>query len=74
MRTSPPLVPDTDRHAFSIGLGRETEKWTWDVAYQLTRGTSRNVSGSAVTSAGQPADGRYDWWSNALSVSVGRTF
>ena len=69
-----PLVPDTDRHAFSIGLGRETAKWTWDVAYQLTRGTERTVSGSAVTSAGQSADGRYDWWSNALSVSVGRKF
>ena len=46
----------------------------WDVAYQLTRGTSRTVSGSAVTSAGQSADGRYGWWSNALSVSVGRKF
>lgn len=69
-----PLVPDTARHAFSIGLGRETAKWTWDVAYQLTRGTERTVSGSAVTSAGQSADGRYDWWSNALSVSVGKKF
>ncbi|MEO6788901.1 MAG: hypothetical protein ABI318_22495 [Chthoniobacteraceae bacterium] len=35
-----------------VGLGREMAKWTWDVAYQLTRGTSRTVSGSAVTSAG----------------------
>ena len=69
-----PLVPDTNRHAFSVGIGRETKRWTWDVAYQLTRGTSRTVSGSAVNSAGQSADGRYDWWSNALSVSVGYKF
>lgn len=69
-----PLVPDTNRHVFSIGLGRETAKWTWDVAYQLTRGTSRTVSGSAVTAAGQSADGTYDWWSHALSLSLGRKF
>ena len=69
-----PLVPDTNRHAFSVGIGHETKRWTWDVAYQLTRGTSRTASGSAVNSAGQSADGRYDWWSNALSVSVGYKF
>ena len=69
-----PLVPDTERHAWSVGLGRETSKWTWDVAYQLTWGTPRTVSGSAPSLVGQSADGRYEWWNNALSVSVGRKF
>jgi long-chain fatty acid transport protein len=69
-----PLVPDTDRHAWSIGIGRETAKWTWDVAYQLTWGSPRTVNGSALSPAGQSADGRYEWWSHALSVSVGRKF
>lgn len=69
-----PLVPDTERHAWSVGIGRETKKWTWDVAYQLAWGTPRTVTGSAVTPAGQSADGRYEWWSHALSVSVGRKF
>ncbi len=69
-----PLVPDTDRHAWSVGIGRETAKWTWDVAYQLTWGTPRTVSGSAVNAAGQSADGRYETIANALSVSVGRKF
>ena len=27
-----PLVPDTDRHAGSIGLGRDTGRWSWDLA------------------------------------------
>jgi long-chain fatty acid transport protein len=71
---STPLVADTDRHAFSIGLGRAMEHWTWDLAYQLTRGTPHTVSGSAVTAAGQSADGRYDWWSHALNASVGYKF
>ena len=69
-----PLVPDTDRHAWSVGVGRDFGKWSWDVAYQLTRGTPRTVSGSAPSLAGQSSDGRYDWWSHALSVSVGRKF
>jgi long-chain fatty acid transport protein len=65
-----PLVPDTDRHAGSIGIGRDMGKWSWDVAYQLTRGTERTVNGSASV----VADGRYDWWSHALAVSVGLKF
>jgi long-chain fatty acid transport protein len=65
-----PLVPDTDRHAGSIGIGRDMGKWSWDVAYQLTRGTGRTVNGSASA----VADGRYDWWSHALAVSVGLKF
>lgn len=69
-----PLVPDTECHAWSVGIGRETAKWTWDVAYQLTWGTPCTVSGSALPPAGQSADGRYEWWSHAISVSVGRKF
>ncbi len=65
-----PLVPDTDRHAGSVGIGRDMGKWSWDVAYQLTRGTERTVNGSASV----VADGRYDWWSHALAVSVGLKF
>ena len=67
-------MPDTGRHAWSIGLGRKAVKWSWDVAFQLTRGLPRTVNGSAVTAAGQSADGRYDWWSHALALSVGRKF
>jgi long-chain fatty acid transport protein len=69
-----PLVPDTDRHAGSVGIGRDLGKWSWDIAYQLTRGVPRTVSGSAPSLAGQSADGRYEWWSHALAVSVGRKF
>jgi long-chain fatty acid transport protein len=69
-----PFVPDTDRHVWSVGIGRETGKWTWDVGYQLTWGTPRTVSGSAFSPAGQTADGRYQIWLHALSVSVGRKF
>lgn len=69
-----PLVPDTERHTFSIGLGKQGERWSWDVAYQLTYGVPRVVSGSALSPAGQSADGHYETIANALSVSVGRKF
>ena len=33
-----PIVPDSDRHIFSIGVGRKYEHWRWDAAYQLAYG------------------------------------
>ena len=69
-----PLVPDTDRHAWSVGVGRDCGRWSWDVAYQLTWGTPRTVTGSSPSLAGQSADGRYEWWNHALAVSTGYRF
>jgi long-chain fatty acid transport protein len=73
-RNFTPMVPDTDRHAWSVGVGREFGHWSWDVAYQLTWGTPRTVSGSTPSLAGQSADGRYEWWNHALAVSCGYRF
>lgn len=69
-----PLVPDTERHTFSLGAGRETPRWTWDLAYQLTWGVPRTVTGSAPSMAGESADGRYETMAHALAVSVGWKF
>lgn len=69
-----PLVPDTDRHTFSLGFGRETAQWTLDAAYQLTWGVPRTVTGSASSSAGESADGRYESLCHALTVSAGWKF
>lgn len=69
-----PLVPDTNRHAWSVGVGRDAGVWTWDIAYQLTRGLPRQVRGNAITGAGESADGRYDWWSHAINIDFGRKF
>lgn len=69
-----PLVPDQDRHFYSIGCSQEWRRLTWSAAYQLGYGPPRDVYGSAPSSAGQDADGQYSFLSHALSVSLGYRF
>jgi long-chain fatty acid transport protein len=70
-----PVVPDSDRHIFSVGLGYKGDKWRWDAAYQLAYGPTRRVSDSYSTSAaGQTADGQYEYLSHAFTISIGYTF
>jgi len=63
-----PVVPDSNRHIFSVGLGGQWEKWGFDVAYQWAHGPSRTVAQGTV------ADGTYQFDSHALSLSVGYKF
>ena len=69
-----PLVPDTDRHAWSVGFGRQWGAWSADAGYQFTWGTPRTVSGSALSPAGQSADGRYELFAHAFTVNARMTF
>ena len=68
------MFPDTNRHVLSTGIGRTTVRWSWDLAYQFTLGAPRIVNGSAVTTAGQSSDGRYELMNNAVTVSAGLKF
>jgi long-chain fatty acid transport protein len=70
----PPVVPDLDRHFWSVGVGRRGKRYDFDVAYQFGYGPTRTVSGSAPSPAGQSADGKYEFFSHAVSVSVGARF
>ncbi len=63
-----PLVPDSNRHVVSVGVGRKIEHWSWDLAYQFAYGPSRTVT------EGTPADGSYRFNSSALNLSIGYTF
>jgi long-chain fatty acid transport protein len=65
-----PLVADLDRHFLSLGVGHRGERFDFDVAYQFGYGPDRHVSGSALSATGQSADGKYDFLSHALAVSV----
>ncbi|GDY23348.1 membrane protein [Verrucomicrobiota bacterium] len=78
-----PIVPDSDRHIFSIGGGRNYQKWRWDLAYQLAYGPARTVTGNTYTLAdtagpgtGIPAsaNGTFEFLSHALALSVGYKF
>lgn len=63
-----PIVPDGNRHIFSAGLGQTWRRVSWDVAYQLTYGPSREVINNSL------ADGRYRFHSHAVSISLGYNF
>jgi long-chain fatty acid transport protein len=74
-----PLVADMDRNFFSIGGGHKGQTFDFDVAYQFGYGPTRTVTGSTPSStpgqnAGQSADGKYSFNSQAVIVSVGMHF
>jgi long-chain fatty acid transport protein len=65
-----PLVPDTDLHVGSLGLGHNGSKWSWSVAGQLIGGAFRKV-GSAVDST---VNGSYRLFTPTVSFSIGYHF
>ncbi len=69
-----PAVADLDRHFFSIGAGHKGKRYDFDVAYQFGYGPTRTVTDSAVSAAGQTANGRYEYFSHAILLTVGMHF
>jgi long-chain fatty acid transport protein len=65
-----PLIPDSDRHVFSLGVGKKWGNFSCDAAYQLAWGPSRSVSGDATVLP----DGRYEFLSHALTINFGYHF
>jgi long-chain fatty acid transport protein len=61
-----PIVPDSNRHIFSIGLGKQWKNLDIDVAYQYAHGPSRTVTSLA--------SGTYQFDSHAISISAGFHF
>lgn len=72
--TFSPLVPDQDRHFFSVGGGYRGKHFSFNAAYQFGYGPSRTVVGSAPSAVGQSADGQYEYFSNAFALSAGWQF
>lgn len=66
-----PLIPDSDRHVFSVGIGKRYHNLSWDAAYQLAWGPSRSVTGDAL---GAGANGSYEFLSHAITINVGYHF
>jgi long-chain fatty acid transport protein len=64
------LIADSDRHLFSLGIGKTCKRFSWDAAYQLGVGPSRSVSGDTTG----PYNGSYEFFSNALSINIGWHF
>ena len=66
-----PLVPDQDLHVFSLGIGGEKQRLTWDLTYQFSYGPGRDVAGSVY---GPNVSGHYTFTAHAFSLSVGWHF
>lgn len=72
--TYSPVVADLDRHFFSVGTGFEGEHLDFSFAYQFGYGPTRKVSGSTPSLVGQSADGKYEFLSHAVLMTVGWRF
>jgi long-chain fatty acid transport protein len=63
-----PVVPDSNRHIFSAGLGGQWDQWGFDLAYQYAHGPERTIRQGTV------ADGNYRFDSHAISLTFGYKF
>jgi long-chain fatty acid transport protein len=78
-----PLVADMDRHFLSAGVGFKGKTFDLDAAYQFGYGPPHTVTGSvppltlrgsSAGAGGHPADGKYDFISHAVMLTVGVHF
>lgn len=65
-----PLVPDTNLHVGSVGVGRKGTHWDWAFALQIIGGAYRDVTDAANASV----DGRYRLFTPTLSGSIAYHF
>lgn len=66
-----PIVPDSDRHFFAIGLGGTWEQLKWQVTYQQAFASDRSVSGNHTSAT---INGDYDLDSQAVALSLNWKF
>lgn len=69
-----PLTPDTNLHVGSLGIGRQLEKWSWAISYQIITGPARTINGSTPSIGGQNADGTFKFFNHSLNFSIGYKF
>ena len=63
-----PLIPDSNRHIISAGVGQTLERLSWQLAYQYAYGPHRKIDNGTL------ANGEYRFQSNAVTFSVGYKF
>jgi long-chain fatty acid transport protein len=82
-KTFNPIVPDSDRHIFSIGVGKKYKSLDLNLTYQFAYGPTRTIDNplgapNAVPSPPGPpgfnANGRYEYTSHAVLCTIGYQF
>jgi long-chain fatty acid transport protein len=70
-----PIVPDSNRHIFSVGVGKTYENgWSWDFAYQFAYGPERTINNVPGPGLNFLANGSYEFTSHAFGLSIGKSF
>ena len=69
-----PLVPDSNRHIFSAGIGKQWQNWDFDLAYQYAHGPTRTVNRAPLFPGETSPNGTYQFDSHAISLSAGYRF
>jgi long-chain fatty acid transport protein len=63
-----PLVPDSNRHVISVGVGQERDRISWDLSYQYAYGPHRKIDNGTL------ANGTYRFESHAIALTLGYRF
>ncbi len=66
-----PIVPDSDRHFFAVGVGQSLERLSWMLAYQQAFDDGRSVSGNEQSPT---LNGDFDLDSRAITFSLNLRF
>lgn len=63
-----PVVPDSDRHTWSLGIGSKIKNFSWDATYQIAWGPPRtvNLPGTGTST--------FEYLSHAIVISLGYHF
>jgi long-chain fatty acid transport protein len=65
-----PLIPDSNRYIFSVGVGKDYKQFSWDVAFQEIWGPPQSIG----IDNSPTVNGSYEFVSHAISINVGYHF
>ncbi|MCX6978732.1 MAG: outer membrane protein transport protein [Verrucomicrobia bacterium] len=63
-----PVIPDSNRHVLSAGIGKKFDHFSWNIAYQWSYGLTRTITQDTT------ANGTYQAQGNALNFTLGYHF
>ncbi len=70
-----PVIPDSERHIFSGGVGYKSDAWAVNLTYQYAHGPERTINNPVLPSlTGETSNGKYEFNSHAISLDFSVAF